>query len=117
MEEKTSAAAAWDQARESVVALLPQDVQTEAWDYPEQLFEQRVWRVTRPMPDRAMVERAVEMAGEAEAEVGDPRQAFEGDRRHERGQHQHHQHLDQREPALAPGRGGHGRRGERRDHV
>ncbi len=45
----------------AVTLALPQDVQTEAWDYPEELFEKRTWRITRPMPDRAMVELAARM--------------------------------------------------------
>src|SRR5574341_365946 len=45
----------------AVTLALPQDVQAEAWDYPAELFEKRVWRITRPMPDRAMVELAARM--------------------------------------------------------
>src|SRR5438477_8807385 len=44
----------------AVVLALPQDVQTEAWDYPEEMFEKRVWHISRPEPERAMVQRAVE---------------------------------------------------------
>ncbi len=40
---------------------LPQDVQAEAYDYPEEFFERRVWRVTRPVPDAAELERAAEL--------------------------------------------------------
>ena len=29
---------------------LPQDVQAEAFDWPEEFFERRVWRVRRPLP-------------------------------------------------------------------
>src|SRR4051795_276583 len=32
----------------AVTLALPQDVQTEAWDYPEALFEKRVWHIARP---------------------------------------------------------------------
>lgn len=42
----------------AVVLALPQDVQAEAWDYPEELFEKRVWHVPRNRPDRDAVERA-----------------------------------------------------------
>ena len=31
----------------AVTLALPQDVQTEAWEYPESLFEPRVWRIRR----------------------------------------------------------------------
>ncbi|MDQ3615475.1 MAG: 3D-(3,5/4)-trihydroxycyclohexane-1,2-dione acylhydrolase (decyclizing) [Actinomycetota bacterium] len=49
-----------DQAQTGAVTLaLPQDVQAEAHDWPEGLFERRVWHVSRPMPDPAALERAV----------------------------------------------------------
>ena len=34
----------------AVTIALPQDVQAEAYDYPEELFEPRVWRIARPAP-------------------------------------------------------------------
>jgi 3D-(3,5/4)-trihydroxycyclohexane-1,2-dione acylhydrolase (decyclizing) len=49
-----------NQAETGAVTLaLPQDVQAEAYDYPEAFFEKRVWRVARPLPDAAEMERAV----------------------------------------------------------
>lgn len=36
----------------AVTLCLPQDVQPEAFDYPAELFEERVWRIPRPRPDR-----------------------------------------------------------------
>ncbi|AYG64458.1 3D-(3,5/4)-trihydroxycyclohexane-1,2-dione acylhydrolase (decyclizing) [Rhizobium jaguaris] len=33
-----------------------QDVQAEAYDYPEEFFEPRIWRIRRPEPDRRDVE-------------------------------------------------------------
>ena len=42
----------------AVTLALPQDVQAEAYDYPEELFEKRVWRVGRPLPEAEMIERA-----------------------------------------------------------
>ncbi len=45
----------------AVTLALPQDVQTEAWDYPAELFEKRVWYITRPQPDQTLLERAVQM--------------------------------------------------------
>ncbi|CAA9398256.1 Epi-inositol hydrolase [uncultured Rubrobacteraceae bacterium] len=49
-----------NQAETGAVTLaLPQDVQTEAYDYPEEFFEKRVWHVGRPMPDASALERAV----------------------------------------------------------
>jgi 3D-(3,5/4)-trihydroxycyclohexane-1,2-dione acylhydrolase (decyclizing) len=45
----------------TVVLALPQDVQSEAFDYPERLFEPRVWRIERPAPDARCVEEAIEL--------------------------------------------------------
>lgn len=39
---------------------LPQDVQAEAYDFPTELFEKRVWYVSRPVPDAELLRRAVE---------------------------------------------------------
>jgi 3D-(3,5/4)-trihydroxycyclohexane-1,2-dione acylhydrolase (decyclizing) len=44
----------------AVTLALPQDVQTEACDYPEALFEKRVWRIPRPRPDTTLLRRAAE---------------------------------------------------------
>ena len=44
----------------AVTVCLPQDVQTEAYEYPRALFARRVWRVPRNRPDRAAIRRAVE---------------------------------------------------------
>ena len=41
----------------AVTLALPQDVQTEAWEYPESLFATRVWRVRRPPPESELIER------------------------------------------------------------
>jgi len=43
----------------AVTLALPQDVQAEAYDYPEELFEKRVWLVRRGQSDRVSLERAV----------------------------------------------------------
>ncbi|QIN84340.1 3D-(3,5/4)-trihydroxycyclohexane-1,2-dione acylhydrolase (decyclizing) [Rubrobacter tropicus] len=45
----------------AVTLSLPQDVQAEAYDYPEEFFQKRVWRVTRPVPDAAELERAADL--------------------------------------------------------
>jgi 3D-(3,5/4)-trihydroxycyclohexane-1,2-dione acylhydrolase (decyclizing) len=45
----------------AVTLALPQDVQAEAWDYPEEMFEKRVWRIPRPEAERAVLARAAEM--------------------------------------------------------
>jgi 3D-(3,5/4)-trihydroxycyclohexane-1,2-dione acylhydrolase (decyclizing) len=44
----------------AVTLALPQDVQTEAYDYPEELFRKRVWLIRRVEPDRVSLERAVQ---------------------------------------------------------
>ena len=44
----------------AVTLALPQDVQTEAWDYPSTLFDKRVWHIARPMADRQLLSQAVE---------------------------------------------------------
>ena len=44
----------------AVTLALPQDVQTEAWDYPSTLFDKRVWHIARPMVDRQLLSRAME---------------------------------------------------------
>ena len=44
----------------AVTLALPQDVQAEAWDYPEDMFERRVWHIPRAEPESAVVARAVE---------------------------------------------------------
>jgi 3D-(3,5/4)-trihydroxycyclohexane-1,2-dione acylhydrolase (decyclizing) len=45
----------------AVTLALPQDVQTEAFDYPEELFTRRVWHVARPVPEPAALARAVQL--------------------------------------------------------
>jgi 3D-(3,5/4)-trihydroxycyclohexane-1,2-dione acylhydrolase (decyclizing) len=49
----------------TVTLALPQDVQTEAFDYPSSLFEKRVWHVARNRPDQGSVARAVEWIRQA----------------------------------------------------
>ena len=49
----------------TVTLALPQDVQTEAFDYPSGLFEKRVWHVARNRPDQATIARAVEWIRQA----------------------------------------------------
>jgi 3D-(3,5/4)-trihydroxycyclohexane-1,2-dione acylhydrolase (decyclizing) len=45
----------------AVTICLPQDVQAEAFDWPEELFAERVWHIGRPEPDRAALARAAEL--------------------------------------------------------
>ncbi len=42
----------------AVTLSIPQDVQTEAFDYPSALFDKRVWSIPRNRPDRAALEQA-----------------------------------------------------------
>ena len=44
----------------AVTLALPQDVQAEAWDYPEDMFEKRIWHIPRNRPDTAALARAAE---------------------------------------------------------
>jgi len=43
----------------AVTLALPQDVQTEAFDFPAEFFGKRVWHVARNRPDTAALHRAV----------------------------------------------------------
>jgi 3D-(3,5/4)-trihydroxycyclohexane-1,2-dione acylhydrolase (decyclizing) len=45
----------------AVMLSLPQDVQTEAFDYPAEFFGRRVWHVGRPLPDTAALDRATDV--------------------------------------------------------
>jgi len=51
----------------AVTLCLPQDVQTEAFDYPEALFRKRVWTITRPRPDRSRLEQAATLLRAAQS--------------------------------------------------
>lgn len=44
----------------TVTLALPQDVQAEAYPYPEQLFEKRVYSIPRPRADENLLQRATE---------------------------------------------------------
>lgn len=44
----------------AVVVAMPQDVQAEGCDYPEEFFEKRVWVVARPRCDSQLLMKAVE---------------------------------------------------------
>src|SRR6059058_6047613 len=50
----------------AVTIALPQDVQAEAADYPDELFQPRVWDVSRPRPDEAALARAAARLRRAE---------------------------------------------------
>lgn len=46
---------------------MPQDVQTEAYDYPEALFRERDWAIQRPRGDARAMETAAQWIREAQA--------------------------------------------------
>jgi 3D-(3,5/4)-trihydroxycyclohexane-1,2-dione acylhydrolase (decyclizing) len=46
-----------------------QDVQAEAYDYPESFFTPKVWRIRRPMPDMVEVERVAALLRAAQRPV------------------------------------------------
>ena len=49
----------------AVTLSLPQDVQAEAFDYPEEFFARRVWLIRRPVPDSVSLTRAGEAIRDA----------------------------------------------------
>ena len=42
----------------AVTLAIPQDVQTEAFNFPEELFRKRVWKIPRPRPDTRLLKEA-----------------------------------------------------------
>ena len=50
-----------------VTLALPQDVQTEAYDYPEEFFRERLWRLRRAPPDAAQLAEAASALARAKA--------------------------------------------------
>ncbi len=51
----------------AVTLALPQDVQAEAFDFQQDLFEKRVWHIPRPKPDEAILQRVVEIIKSSKA--------------------------------------------------
>ena len=45
----------------AVTLAIPQDVQAEAFDFPEDLFRKRIWKIARPRPDESILREAAEM--------------------------------------------------------
>ena len=52
-----------------VTLALCQDVQAEAFDYPEEFFDKYVWRIRRPLPDRSELECLIEAVRRSERPV------------------------------------------------
>ncbi len=44
----------------AVTLSIPQDVQAEAFNFPVEMFQKRVWHVGRTMPDQTLLARAIE---------------------------------------------------------
>jgi 3D-(3,5/4)-trihydroxycyclohexane-1,2-dione acylhydrolase (decyclizing) len=56
-----------NQAETGAVTLaLPQDVQAEAYDFPEAFLSRRVWHIRRPLPDAEALNQAAALIREAE---------------------------------------------------
>lgn len=53
----------------AVTLSMPQDVQTHAYDFPESLFQKRVWHVGRPRPDLVTLHKAAEWIKSAQKPV------------------------------------------------
>lgn len=45
----------------AVTLCIPQDVQAEAYDFPVDMFEKRIWHIPRSRPDQKAMQRAVEL--------------------------------------------------------
>ncbi len=45
----------------AVTLALPQDVQAEAFDFPQELFRKRVWKIARPRADKHLLEASVSL--------------------------------------------------------
>ncbi|WP_328320222.1 3D-(3,5/4)-trihydroxycyclohexane-1,2-dione acylhydrolase (decyclizing) [Kribbella sp. NBC_00382] len=45
----------------AVTIALPQDVQAEAFDWPEDFFAERTWYIPRPLPEASIVDKAAQL--------------------------------------------------------
>lgn len=45
----------------AVTLALPQDVQAESYDFPEELFSKRTWKIPRPRPDLSLLNEAAKL--------------------------------------------------------
>jgi len=45
----------------AVTVCFPQDVQAQSYDWPVELFAKRVWHMSRPLPESAIISRAAEI--------------------------------------------------------
>lgn len=44
----------------AVTLCIPQDLQTEAYDFPLEMFKKKVWHISRPRPDLSAINKALE---------------------------------------------------------
>ncbi|MCK0146162.1 3D-(3,5/4)-trihydroxycyclohexane-1,2-dione acylhydrolase (decyclizing) [Arenibacter sp. F26102] len=49
----------------TVTLCIPQDVQAEAFDFPVEMFQKRVWHIGRTMPDQTLLARAIQQIKES----------------------------------------------------
>ncbi|MFD2036962.1 3D-(3,5/4)-trihydroxycyclohexane-1,2-dione acylhydrolase (decyclizing) [Belliella marina] len=45
----------------AVTICLPQDVQAESFDFPASFFEEKIWYIPRPVPEKELLKRAAEL--------------------------------------------------------
>jgi 3D-(3,5/4)-trihydroxycyclohexane-1,2-dione acylhydrolase (decyclizing) len=50
----------------AVTLALPQDVQAQAWEFPAEFLEPRIWRIPRPLPEQELLFTAAELIRSAE---------------------------------------------------
>lgn len=53
----------------AVTLSLPQDVQAEAFDFPDELFKKRVWHINRTMADRSQLSKACKLIKESKKPI------------------------------------------------
>ncbi len=53
----------------AVTLSLPQDLQAEAWEFPEEMFRKRIWRIARPRPDSSLLRKAADLIKSASKPV------------------------------------------------
>ncbi len=53
----------------AVTIAMPQDVQTEAYDFPEEFFYPRTWQIARPRPDQQLLAAACQWIKESKQPV------------------------------------------------
>ncbi|MBA4139687.1 MAG: 3D-(3,5/4)-trihydroxycyclohexane-1,2-dione acylhydrolase (decyclizing) [Segetibacter sp.] len=53
----------------AVTLCMPQDVQAEAFDFPAELFEKKVWKIQRPRADKEVLKAAAEIIAKSKSPV------------------------------------------------